>query len=615
MHFANGNICRQTTATFKTATTRTATIGAVSTKTVAAALLLAFIVIVYGAHPVAAQESVAAQENVQAEEYKLPLDLQDESTVTADTKAGSLPPLQIKNTEGDFMITQLDDKSGLRILPDKASAAPGQSIELAWSIPLTSTSPKLEPGSSLLFTVLARTYSPPDGVKLVIQESNGEQIGSSSVTVQGAQWTAYDVSRKLDEGASEVSVGFEWKPSDDNAWVEFKDLTLAFFAPSNSSVELSPTDTPKTPTADAATEVPATQQVSAPLIVVTSTPTPPNVFAAATQVAAAQTLQAAEGTSTPTPANMVTATPTREPVIVTNTPTPGNDSTATYVSIVSTAIAATTGTATPMQEGALLFTATPTPDKSVAAAALPASTKAPTAKPAAKPTNTPRPTATPTPVFVPVDQLIFPTPTPTHPFPASLEGKILFLSPYLARNVRTPQAYAINPDGTGLSLLSSREFYDRAKELDAYSADKRFYFYNQREPLGANNAQIQVYYNDSEYGSTGHQLTYFGDGIAWGRQCPRSIRVSSHFISNETENDEIWVVRRDEWPATNITHNDWEWDRSPSFSPDGRRIAFESNRDGGTRQVWVMNADGSDAYQVTNFPFEAWEPVWVKYTD
>ena len=54
------------------------------------------------------------------------------------------------------------------------------------------------------------------------------------------------------------------------------------------------------------------------------------------------------------------------------------------------------------------------------------------------------------------------------------------------------------------------------------------------------------------------------------------------------------------------------WDMQPRFSPDGKRIAFTSDRAGGDN-IWVMNRDGSDPKQVTKESFRllnspAWSP-------
>ncbi|URW74649.1 amidohydrolase family protein [Sphingomonas donggukensis] len=52
------------------------------------------------------------------------------------------------------------------------------------------------------------------------------------------------------------------------------------------------------------------------------------------------------------------------------------------------------------------------------------------------------------------------------------------------------------------------------------------------------------------------------------------------------------------------------WEVHPRFSPDGRRIAFTSDRGGGDN-IWVMNTDGSDKRQVTKESFRLTnQPTW-----
>src|SRR5262249_621589 len=50
-------------------------------------------------------------------------------------------------------------------------------------------------------------------------------------------------------------------------------------------------------------------------------------------------------------------------------------------------------------------------------------------------------------------------------------------------------------------------------------------------------------------------------------------------------------------------------DTAPSYSPDGREITFESDR-GGTQQIYVMNADGSNQHRITFGQGRYGGPVW-----
>jgi Tol biopolymer transport system component len=65
-------------------------------------------------------------------------------------------------------------------------------------------------------------------------------------------------------------------------------------------------------------------------------------------------------------------------------------------------------------------------------------------------------------------------------------------------------------------------------------------------------------------------------------------------------------------PATVLTDNDVE-DGDPVFSPSGERIVFVSRRPDARPNLWVMDADGSDAGSLTTVEEgeEAADPDWL----
>jgi TolB protein len=59
----------------------------------------------------------------------------------------------------------------------------------------------------------------------------------------------------------------------------------------------------------------------------------------------------------------------------------------------------------------------------------------------------------------------------------------------------------------------------------------------------------------------------------------------------------------------NLSNNDAD-DLSPSWSPNGERIAFSSNRDDGNFDIYIMNADGSGQTRLTDDPADDLSPSW-----
>ncbi len=74
--------------------------------------------------------------------------------------------------------------------------------------------------------------------------------------------------------------------------------------------------------------------------------------------------------------------------------------------------------------------------------------------------------------------------------------------------------------------------------------------------------------------------------------------------------EDIFVIKRDGTGLQQLTKDVYK-DRFPRWSPDGRRIAFQSNRSG-KFEIWLISPDGSDLERLTYAPAPAvYFPVWA----
>jgi serine/threonine protein kinase/tricorn protease-like protein len=107
------------------------------------------------------------------------------------------------------------------------------------------------------------------------------------------------------------------------------------------------------------------------------------------------------------------------------------------------------------------------------------------------------------------------------------------------------------------------------------------------------------------YASAGHQtdlhilsvetgesrrLTSYTEDNFVGRYSPDGRRIA--YISNRTGNEEIWIIDLTTGDDEINLSNDPAVDLLPAWSPNGREIAFLSNR-AGAMNIWIAKADGS----------------------
>jgi dipeptidyl aminopeptidase/acylaminoacyl peptidase len=78
--------------------------------------------------------------------------------------------------------------------------------------------------------------------------------------------------------------------------------------------------------------------------------------------------------------------------------------------------------------------------------------------------------------------------------------------------------------------------------------------------------------------------------------------------ANKTSSS-IWLAPTDKGEPRQLTNVPGKKDRHPRWSPDGKKILFESNRSGGG-QLWVIDLSGGEARQVTSLSTEVEGGIW-----
>jgi TolB protein len=173
----------------------------------------------------------------------------------------------------------------------------------------------------------------------------------------------------------------------------------------------------------------------------------------------------------------------------------------------------------------------------------------------------------------------------------------------------TAQIYVMDADGNDIRQLTNLEQNARRP---VWSPDGSKIAFATELPFRENN----IYWIASD----GTELTQvfsgegYGGRISWSADGRQLI-----FDHHSAEGFDLFLVNLDgsglhtfasDVTAGGPTHGKPSWEFAPAWSPDGRLIAFNSNRLEGRLDVYIANLDGSDLRNLTPHVNYAFGPVW-----
>ncbi len=159
-------------------------------------------------------------------------------------------------------------------------------------------------------------------------------------------------------------------------------------------------------------------------------------------------------------------------------------------------------------------------------------------------------------------------------------------------------------DGNNLELLTPKE---QNTIHPNWSSDSKQVIYctnDDLEPPKKNTAEI----NAVDLATKEIKVLITGGINTYGSWSPDMKHIVFRKIIGE-ENSEVFVAEADGSNARNLTNNPF-FDGWPTWSPDGKTIAFASNRRAHGYQIFVMNADGINPRLLSNTEGRGTAPRW-----
>ena len=164
------------------------------------------------------------------------------------------------------------------------------------------------------------------------------------------------------------------------------------------------------------------------------------------------------------------------------------------------------------------------------------------------------------------------------------------------------QIWTMQADGTGMRQVTTAAGANFT--FPDFSPNGRLLVFAGTATASASNDDVYVIGAD---GSGVTQLTSGAGNNDYPAYSPDGRRIA--FVSDRTGVEQVWVMNADGTGNRQLTSGPGN-DFGAAWSPDGRQIAFVRDVGRGDRSVWVMDADGSNAHRLLPIPLTEYVPAW-----
>ena len=179
--------------------------------------------------------------------------------------------------------------------------------------------------------------------------------------------------------------------------------------------------------------------------------------------------------------------------------------------------------------------------------------------------------------------------------------------PKYSEGTESTHIAVVNADGDGAEILTSdhETLGEGRAACPAWSPDGTRIAFAGR--TGGDSGVLEIWVMDAD----GARITQLTDNLdsegcpLWSPDGTQLLYTIYREVDERLWVQEIWVMRSDGSGQRMLA----ERGESPAWSPDGTRIAYVSDQDG-DREIFVMQADGTDQTQLTFNNDEDLAPVW-----